>query len=105
MRGPAEGMAIVDSKWAARGPAWGEGAVLGVHRPAVVAHADHVAAGGDHRLDGEDHALLEGDALVWGAVVGDLGLLVHLAADAVADEGADDGEALGLDVLLDGVRD
>ena len=40
-----------------------------------------------------------------GAVVRDLRLLVHVAADAVADERLDDREALGLDVLLDGVRD
>src|SRR3954452_12787590 len=83
----------------------GERAVLGVDRPAVVAHPDHVAAGGDHRLDGQDHALLERDAPVGRAVVRDLGLLVHVAADAVADQRADDREALGLDVLLDGVRD
>jgi hypothetical protein len=30
---------------------------------------------------------------------------VHVAADAVADEGLDDREAVGLDVLLDGVGD
>src|SRR6478609_4954278 len=37
------------------------------------------------------------------AVVGDLGVLVHAAADAVADQASDDAEAAGLDDLLDGV--
>src|SRR3954449_4310980 len=37
----------------------GQGAVLGVDRPAVVAHPDLVAAGVHHRLHGEDHALLQ----------------------------------------------
>src|SRR4051812_9168160 len=83
----------------------GERAVLGVDRPAVVAHADHVAAGGDHRLDGEDHAVLERDPLAGRAVVGDLRLLVHRAPDAVADQGPHDREAVGLHMLLDGVRD
>src|SRR5215218_2048255 len=41
----------------------GQRAVLGVDRPAVVAHPHVVAAGGRHRLDGEHHALLEQLAL------------------------------------------
>ena len=39
------------------------------------------------------------------AEVGDLGVFVHGAADAVADELADDAEALGLAHLLDGGGD
>ena len=39
------------------------------------------------------------------AEVGDLGVFVHGAADAVADELADDAEALGLAELLDGGGD
>src|SRR5690349_62291 len=49
-----------------------DGPVLGVDRPAVVAHADHVAARRGHRLDGQDHALLEPGAGAGLAVVGDL---------------------------------
>src|SRR3954454_22744153 len=81
----------------------GQRPVLGVDRPAVVAHADLVAARVDHRLDREAHARLEQRALAGIAVVGDLRLLVHLAADAVADERADDRQALALDRLLDSV--
>ena len=39
------------------------------------------------------------------AEVRDLRVLVHVAADAVADEGADDREPVALDALLDGVGD
>ena len=83
----------------------GQRAVLGVDRPVVVAHPHGVAAGRDHRLDGQDHALLEQRALAGLAEVGDLRVLVHVAADAVADERAHDREAVGLDLLLDGVGD
>src|SRR5918911_5696906 len=41
----------------------GERAVLGVDRPAVVAHPHHVAPGGDHGLDREHHPLLQHRAL------------------------------------------
>ena len=43
--------------------------------------------------------------LVGLTVVGDLRVLVHLAADAMADEGADDREPLGADLALNRVRD
>ena len=39
------------------------------------------------------------------AEVRDLGVLVHLAADAVPHQRADHREAVALDALLDGVRD
>src|SRR5215204_4325104 len=64
----------------------GEGAVRGVDGPAVpLAEADVVAAGGDHWLDGEGHPREEARPGTWPAVVGDLGVLVHLAPDAVGD--------------------
>ena len=83
----------------------GQRAVLGVDRPAVVAHAHAVAPGVDHRLDGEDHALLEQGAAAGVAVVGDLRVLVHRAPDAVADERAHDAQAVALHARLHGVRD
>ena len=83
----------------------GQRAVLGVDRPAVVAHAHAVAPGVDHGLDGEDHALLQQRPAAGIAVVGDLGVLVHRAPDAVADERAHDAEAVALDARLHGVRD
>src|SRR5918993_2035168 len=64
----------------------GEGAVRGVDGPAVpLAEADVVAAGGDHSLGGESHPREEARPGTWPAVVGDLGVLVHLAPDAVGD--------------------
>ena len=74
--------------------------VLGVDRPPVVAHPDRVPAGRDHRLDGQDHALQELRTRSRLAEVGDLRVLVHVPADAVADQGADHPEA----VLLDTTR-
>src|SRR5206468_395981 len=52
-----------------------------------------------------DHAGPEHGARVGGAVVGYLRVLVHLAADAVADVFADDGKALPFDPGLDGGAD
>src|SRR5262249_48409996 len=53
------------------------------------------AAEREHRLDGEAHAGLQLRAARPGPVVRDLWLLVHVGADAVADERADDAEAVG----------
>src|SRR3954454_3842406 len=79
--------------------------VLAVDRPVVGRHADRVVADGHHRFDGQNHALLELLAGPGLAVVRDLRVLVHVAADPVADERADDAEAVGLDALLDRVAD
>src|SRR5687768_6652063 len=83
----------------------GEGAVAGVDRPVVVAHADRVAARGDHGLEGEHHALLEDGPGAGRAEVRYLRILVHITPHAVADERAHHGEALRLDSLLNRVRD
>src|SRR5215208_2584476 len=83
----------------------GQRAVLGVDRPAIVAHPHVMATRGRHRLDGEHHALLEQLALAGRAVVGDLRVLVHVAADPVADQRAHYREAVLLHVLLDSVAD
>ena len=63
-----------------------QAAVARLDGPAVGAHADLVAAEGEHRLDGQAQAGLDAAAPVARAEVGDLRLLVHLGADAVADE-------------------
>ncbi len=76
-------------------------AVDGDGGPAVLEDTDFGTAGVDHGLDGEDHAGLEAGALACGAEVGDLGVFVHGAADAVADELADDAKAFGFTELLD----
>src|SRR5205823_10359994 len=62
----------------------GQGPILGEDRPVVVAHPHGVATRGDHRFDGQDHALLQQRAPSRLAEVGDLGVLVHVAADAVS---------------------
>src|SRR2546425_1733110 len=79
----------------------GEGSVLGVDRPVVLAHPDRVAAHADHWLDTEHHPLLDQRASTGFAEVGDLRVLVHFAPDPVAHQGADHREAVALDALLD----
>src|SRR5919197_4087032 len=71
----------------------GQRAVLGEDRPVVVAHAHAVAPGGDHGLDGQHHALLQVRPPPGLAEVGDLGVLVHVAADPLAHQRAHDREA------------
>src|SRR3989304_9921357 len=77
------------------------------HRPVVRIALRPPVAGVDHRLDSDDHPLFEdGPGLrVADNVVRHLRVLVHLAADAVTDVLADDGEALTFDVRLDGSAD
>src|SRR4029077_2083387 len=83
----------------------GQGAVGGADRPAVRLHVDVGRAGVHHRLDRQRHPGLEPGQVALAAEVRDLGVLVHLAPDPVADELADDREAGRLDVLLDRGRD
>ena len=80
-------------------------AVTGDNAP-LVGQQPHLAAShGDHRLDGDGHALLEHQAGTWRAVVGYGRVLVHLAANAMAGELADDAEAGFLRMLLDDSAD
>ena len=75
--------------------------IVGDDCPAVGQGVAPVGAKGDHRLDGDDHAGLQTDAAAATAVVADLGVLVHDAADAVSDVVADHAVAVGLGELLD----
>src|SRR5579862_2255119 len=70
-------------------------------RPAIREHADVAAAEREHRLDREAHPGPELGAAVAGPVVRDLRLLVHVAADPVADEVPDDAVAVRLRDVLD----
>src|SRR5689334_8445564 len=81
----------------------GEAAVAGEDGPAVGPALDVVAPRRDHRLDREHHPRRQLRAAAGRPVVRDLRVLVHAAADAVADEASDDAEAASLDDLLDGV--
>src|SRR3970282_198765 len=72
----------------------GEAAVRGAHRPAVLVHAHPLAAEHDHRLDGQAEARLELPPARGETVVRDLGILVHLGADAVSHGGAHDAPAV-----------
>src|SRR5919199_941147 len=84
----------------------GEGAVGGVNGPAIpLADADIVAPERDHGLYGEGHPRQEARARAWPAVVGDLGVLVHLAPDPVGDEIPHDPVATRLGQGLYGVPD
>ena len=74
------------------------GPVVGERPRAPVAHVHH-------RLDGDDHARAEQRAATGLAVVRDLGVLVHVPADPVADVLAHDGEPFAFDDLLHGGAD
>src|SRR5688500_15789414 len=80
-------------------------AVAGDDRPAVRRDLDLVAAEREHRLDGEADAGGQLHALRARPVVGDLRFLVHLGADAVADELANDAVTMGPGDVLDRGRD
>ena len=82
-----------------------QGAVPGDHGPAVRQHLHLAFAGVDHGFDGEAHARLQHDAVAGVAVVQDLGILVELAADAVAAVLPHHRVVLRLHVALDGVAD
>src|SRR5215204_6179552 len=78
-----------------------EGAVDGVDGPPVpLAEADVVVAERDHGLYGEGHPRQQARPRARGAVVGDLGVLVHLAADPVGDQVPDDPVTARLGELL-----
>src|SRR4051812_2967868 len=83
----------------------GEATIFGYSRPPIVFDQDLRAAGVDHRLDGDHHPGGQAAALGGVAVVRDVRVLVHGAADAVADELPDDRVTVGLGVRLDGPAD
>src|SRR3989304_3409699 len=72
----------------------GEAAVRGAHGPAVVVPAPLRAAEHEHRLDGQAEARLELPPARGETVVRDLGILVHLGADAVSHEGPPAAQAV-----------
>src|SRR5262249_17247745 len=59
----------------------------------------------DHGFHGQDHPRAQGFQCPWTAVVRDLGRLVELPADAMADEVPHHAEPERLDVRLDRVAD
>ena len=75
--------------------------VVGDGGPAVFEDVNFGPPGVDHGLNREDHAGLETGAFAAVAEVRNLGIFVHGTANAMADELADDTEALGLAELLD----
>src|SRR6267142_3107919 len=62
------------------------GAAIRRFRHPLVAHPNFRPARVHHRLDRNDHALLQPRAVTFVAVVRQVGLVVHLRADAVPDE-------------------
>ena len=71
------------------------------HRSPLIFQHPHVrAARGDHRFDGQDHPLLQARAAPGIAVIRNLGILVHLGADSVADELANHRKSVALDPAL-----
>src|SRR6185436_17911446 len=69
-------------------------AIDGRDCPIVVEHVRAIVAQREHRLDGQAESRLDLAAPPAGAVVRDLWLLVHLGADAMADELPDDAEPM-----------
>src|SRR4051812_42621585 len=79
-------------------------AVFGHHRPFIFQKHHFTLAHDHHGLDRYGRADFKtkiAPKLFGGDEIGDLGLFVHAAADAVADELADDRKAVPLDVPLD----
>jgi hypothetical protein len=83
----------------------GEAAVGGADGPAVAVEGDAACGSGDDGLDGDDEPFGEEMACVGVGIVGDAGLFVNGAADAVAAEFADDVKAAAADFALDGAAD
>src|SRR5919108_1764419 len=83
----------------------GETAVGGAHRPAIAVDLDVVAAEIEHRLDGEAHPGFDAHPGARPAVIGDLRLLVHRGAEAVADARPHDPVSMLARDALDGVAD
>src|SRR5687768_8430364 len=81
-----------------------EAPVAGDGRPAVVQDPHLVGPHGHHGFDGEHHPGSELWPAAGVAEVRHLRLLVERPADPVADEGADDREAVRFHVPLDRVR-
>src|SRR5688572_2531650 len=79
----------------------GERTVDGGDRPVIGEDMGAVVTQREHGLDGEAESRFELATLAAGAVVGDLRLLVHLGADAVANELADHAEAVRPGDLFD----
>ena len=71
-------------------------AVVGDDRPAVCQHVVLARAKRDHGLYGDDHACLQLHAAAAPAVVGHVGVFVHVVADAVAHVLTHHAVAVGL---------
>ena len=60
--------------------------VVGVDGPTVIVHVDAAAAQTNHGLNAEYHTAFDERSYAGTAVIGNVGLLVHAGADAVATE-------------------
>ena len=84
----------------------GAKAAIGSHdRPAVAQRFDMIVASCNHRLNGDRHTATKPHAMSRDAVVGHLGILVHLPSDAMTTERAYRGESAVFDVLLNCMAD
>ena len=81
-------------------------AVFGAAGPTVfLGELDILGSHTDHGFYGYDHAFFEQGAGAGDSIVGDVGAFVHFEAYTMAAELTDDGVAVFLTVLLDGVSD
>ncbi|HLZ92368.1 MAG TPA: hypothetical protein VKQ28_11680 [Candidatus Acidoferrum sp.] len=82
-----------------------EAAIGGADGPAVAVERNATRGGGDDGLDGDDQSFGEEMTGCGVGVVGDAGLFVNGAANAVAAEFANDVEAAAADFAFDGAAD
>src|ERR1700719_1688669 len=73
---------------------------VGGFRHPFVPHADRMASCIHHGLDCDDHAFLQTRATAWFTVVRQVGLVMHLGADAVPDKLAHYRKTMLLDQTL-----
>lgn len=83
----------------------GPGAVCGDGSPVILQHLDAVSTQINHRLNGQNHAALESGQGITRAVVGNLRLLMQVAADSVSHIVPDDSESEGFDKVFNGTTD
>src|SRR5665811_201995 len=77
--------------------------VCGLHRPTISIDFGRLTAHIEHRLDADRHATPEFQPGSLGAVVGDLRILMHLAADSMTHVLSDHAKVLPFCLSLNGV--
>ena len=80
-------------------------AVLRTDGPTILVEPDVALAHGNHRFDGYTHGGFQHHAISTTSVVRHLGILMHLTANAMSGQFADDAVAMSLAVFLHSTAD